>query len=71
MDRPQHLNTRLLAGRWGISPRTLERWRHDGHGPGYLKLGGQVRYPLDDIEAYEAGRRHAPADKAAATGGGP
>jgi predicted site-specific integrase-resolvase len=43
-----------LAQRWGISPRTLERWRWIGHGPKFLKLGGRVVYRMQDVEAYEA-----------------
>lgn len=49
-----HLSEKLLARRWGLSHRTLERWRHDGQGPAYLKLGGRVIYRLCDIETYEA-----------------
>lgn len=50
----QHLHQRELAKRWGISPRTLERWRSIGFGPAFLKLGGRVAYRLADVEAFEA-----------------
>jgi len=50
----KHLNQAELGCRWAISPRTLERWRWLGQGPGYLKIGGRVVYRLSDIEAYEA-----------------
>jgi len=50
----KHLNQTDLATRWSVSPRTLERWRYDGDGPAYLKLGSRVVYRLEDIEAYEA-----------------
>ena len=40
-----------------ISPRTLERWRWTGEGPAFLKIGGRVIYRLEDVEAYENGRR--------------
>lgn len=43
-----------LADRWRISERTLEKWRHFGRGPSFLKIGGRVMYRLDDIEAFEA-----------------
>ncbi|MBP7003519.1 helix-turn-helix domain-containing protein [Amaricoccus sp.] len=49
----EHLTQGALADRWNISPRTLERWRWLGQGPQYLKVGGQVRYRLADVEAYE------------------
>jgi len=42
-----------LSRRWGISPRTLERWRWLGEGLPFVKLGGRVVYRLSDIEAYE------------------
>jgi hypothetical protein len=48
------LNQTELSRRWGISPRTLERWRWLGEGPRFLKLGGRVVYRLEDIEAFEA-----------------
>jgi len=49
----EYLTQAALADRWNISPRTLERWRWLGQGPQYLKVGGQVRYRLADVEAYE------------------
>ena len=52
-DTP-HLSQRALAERWGISPRTLERWRWVGQGPRFLKLGHRVAYRVADIEAFEA-----------------
>lgn len=53
----EFLNQVHLARRWHISPRTLERWRWAGEGPAYVKIGGRVVYRLDDVEAYENGRR--------------
>ena len=50
----RHLNQRELAKRWGISPRSLERWRSIGFGPAFLKLGGRAVYRLADVEAFEA-----------------
>jgi hypothetical protein len=52
-DRPAHLNQVQLARRWHLSPRTLERWRSQGEGRAFLKLGGRVVYRLSDIEAFE------------------
>ena len=42
-----------LANRWGVSPKTLQRWRTEGRGPKYLKLSKRVTYPLDVITEYE------------------
>jgi predicted DNA-binding transcriptional regulator AlpA len=50
----RHLHQNEVAHRWGISPRTLERWRWLGQGPTFLKLGSTVVYRLEDIEAFEA-----------------
>lgn len=44
---------RDLADRWKISPKTLERWRMQGIGPAYYKIGGRVLYGLDQIEDHE------------------
>jgi hypothetical protein len=50
----RHLNQVELARRWSLSHRTLERWRWEGRGPRYLKVGGRVVYRVADIEAFEA-----------------
>lgn len=47
------MNQLELAVRWGISHRTLERWRWTGEGPRFLKVGGRVVYRLSDVEEYE------------------
>ena len=52
----RHLNQVELSRRWCLSPRTLERWRWLKKGPVYLKVGGSIRYRLEDIESYE--RQH-------------
>lgn len=52
------LNQKQLAERWALSPSSLTRWRCDGKGPPYIKLGpapsSRVMYRLSDVEAYEA-----------------
>jgi hypothetical protein len=48
-----HYDQRDLANRWRLSPRTLERWRWEGIGPHYLKIGGRVVYQLAEVEDYE------------------
>lgn len=47
------LSQQQLAERWGLSPKTLERWRVQGIGPVYIRLPGRVVYRLEDVEAYE------------------
>lgn len=51
-----HLTPRQLAARWQVSEKTLERWRHEGNGPAFLKVVGRVLYPVQHIEAMEAER---------------
>ena len=50
------LSPRQLAARWGLSEKTLERWRMLGTGPAFLKLGSRVLYSLAEIEAHERQR---------------
>jgi hypothetical protein len=42
-----------LAKRWRRSPRTLQRWRENGTGPVYVRLGGRVLYRLQDVVMHE------------------
>ncbi len=51
---PAFLTQIELAARWRISPRTLERWRWAGDGPRFIKIGGLVRYRLEDVDDFEA-----------------
>lgn len=48
-----HLSESDLASRWGMSPRTLERWRTEGRDPIYLKLGKRVAYAMSTVLEYE------------------
>ena len=48
-----------LAARLRSKPRTLERWRTDGSGPSYIKIGRRVAYRLDDVEKWLAQQRRA------------
>ena len=47
------LNEVELATRWSIAIKTLQRWRSDGRGPLFCKLGTRVTYLIKDVEAYE------------------
>lgn len=42
-----------LAGRWGLSVKTLRRWRQEQLGPIFCKMGARVTYLISEIEAYE------------------
>jgi hypothetical protein len=56
MTDTKHLNQVDLSRRFGISCRTLERWRWMGIGPKFIKIGGRVKYRLADVEAFEQSR---------------
>ena len=50
---PEFYTARELSKRWKTSEKTLERWRMDGTGPAYLKIGGKVLYATETILAHE------------------
>lgn len=42
-----------LAARWGLSVKTLRRWRQENLGPVFCKLGARVTYLISEVEAFE------------------
>ncbi|GFO60967.1 hypothetical protein GMST_32920 [Geomonas silvestris] len=46
--------TKEVAERFHLKETTLERWRWQGQGPKFVKLGRTVRYRDEDLEEYEA-----------------
>jgi len=50
------LNENELAQPWGISPKTLQRWRCEGRCPKYLKLSKRVSYALEMLIGFRAQR---------------
>jgi predicted DNA-binding transcriptional regulator AlpA len=57
VETPTHINQRQLAKRWGVSERSIERYRTEGTGPCYLKINGRVVYSVIDVEAWEQSRK--------------
>jgi len=51
------LNTRQAAERCNLSPRTLEKLRVAGGGPHFIRLGGAVRYQLEDLDSWIVSNR--------------
>lgn len=41
-----------LAKRLGLRTDTLAQWRVKGQGPGYLKIGKEIRYVASAVEAW-------------------
>ncbi|MEY9435536.1 helix-turn-helix domain-containing protein [Bradyrhizobium elkanii] len=46
-----------VAKRYGVTVRTVQKWRHSGVGPAYLKVGGgeksPIRYRPSDLDAFD------------------
>ena len=42
-----------LTARWGISKRTLQKWRATGIGPKHRKLGMKIFYSSTVVELFE------------------
>jgi hypothetical protein len=51
------MQERRVARRWNKSIRTLQRWRSEGYGPPFLRIGGTIHYRVSDILAFEARQR--------------
>lgn len=51
----QFLTPRELYERWGgtVAENTLVNWRAMRTGPGFIKLGHKVVYPLSEVESWE------------------
>lgn len=63
------LTPQEVSERWGVSIKTLERWRHLGTGPVYVRLPGKVVYRLEDIETFERHSLRKSTDEAFREGG--
>lgn len=44
------LSRRDVASRFGVAPQTITRWANEGIIPYVRTLGGQRRYPADEVE---------------------
>lgn len=45
-------NETKLAEYLGVSINTLRKWRWEGKGPKFIKLGSRVAYRVSDVEAF-------------------
>ena len=60
------MNTRQAAEHCNLSPRTLEKLRIVGGGPHFVRLGGAVRYQVEDLDSWiAANRRRTTSDRPA------
>ena len=53
-----------LATHWKKSIRTLQRWRSEEYGPAFIRIGGSVRYRVEDVLAFEERQRQADGESA-------
>lgn len=44
-----------------ISPRTMQRWRHTGTGPAWIRVGRLIRYKKSSLDAFLAAGEQRPA----------
>lgn len=48
----QHMSPREVAARLSVTETTLSRWRAEGKGPPWVKIGGRHRYVREGFEAW-------------------
>lgn len=46
------LSIKEVAARCGVTPRTLQYWRHRRFGPPFVRMGDRVRYLAAEFEAW-------------------
>jgi hypothetical protein len=51
------MSEQQLARHWNKSVRTLQRWRKEGCGLAYFRVGQTIYYRIEDILAHEASSR--------------
>jgi predicted DNA-binding transcriptional regulator AlpA len=50
---PERLLTECeLAELWKVTPDCLQKMRHEGRGPRYVRIGRLVRYRMSDVIRY-------------------
>ncbi len=53
LQSADYLTTRELASLLHVTPWALLRWRRDGDGPSFLRIGrNSIRYPRCAVERY-------------------
>lgn len=49
---PEYLNTKQLAQRLGLHFHTLEKWRVEGKGPPFIRIGRTIKYRWWEVEKW-------------------
>ena len=52
MQETEFLTTREASAFLRVSKPTLERWRMEGRGPRYVKIGHRVFYPRAELDGF-------------------
>ena len=52
------LETVAAAHLLNCQPQTLHRWRHEGRGPRYIKVGRLVRYSEEQLQEWVKANDH-------------
>ncbi len=55
-DQIELLTPHQTAKLLGVSMKTLDRWRWEGKGPRFVKIGHGIRYRPHDLQSYIASR---------------
>lgn len=53
---PIYLTTEELALRYQLHPVTIKKWRQEGKGPKFCKIGSRVLYPIGEVHKWDAER---------------
>lgn len=51
-QQARSVNENIAAEFLGCTVSCLRAWRQRGKGPGFVRLGRMVRYPLEDLKAF-------------------
>ena len=54
------VDPQTAAAAIGVTVGTLKRWRREGVGPVYCRIGNRVRYRIADLDAWLAANAVAP-----------
>jgi predicted DNA-binding transcriptional regulator AlpA len=54
---PRRFKTKAAATYCGVAEQTFNRWRGEGRGPHFIKLGSRVVYDQSDLDAWLAENR--------------
>lgn len=55
-NRLELISPKIVSERLGVSISTLAKWRLDGSGPAFVKVGARVAYDSAMVEAWLASR---------------